>query len=66
MTGTSPQLLVIGAGTMGRGITEVALRHGWRVHLVDPDAGQREMAKKSIEKGLTRGGQPPIPLGLSA
>ncbi len=58
MTASSRQLMVIGAGTMGRGISEVALRHGWRVHLVDPDAAQRQSAQASIEKGLTRAASP--------
>lgn len=54
MTSSSRHVLVIGAGTMGRGIAQVALRHGSTVHLVDPNEAQRVSAYNAIEKRLNR------------
>ncbi len=39
---------------MGRGIAQVALRHGSTVHLVDPNEAQRVSAYNAIEKRLNR------------
>ncbi|MHB1611780.1 MAG: 3-hydroxyacyl-CoA dehydrogenase family protein [Sulfobacillus sp.] len=47
-------IIVIGSGTMGRGIAEVALGRGLRVHLVDPEQAQRALAQRSIESGISR------------
>ena len=45
---------VIGAGTMGRGIAQVALAAGHRVSLVDPDRSQLQAATAEVVKRLTR------------
>jgi 3-hydroxybutyryl-CoA dehydrogenase len=45
---------VIGAGTMGKGITQVFAENGFSVNLVDVSSGQLEKAMKSIEKNLDR------------
>ncbi len=45
---------VIGAGTMGRGIAQVAAQHGHPVVLVDSDAGALAAARGSLEKILAR------------
>lgn len=45
---------VIGAGTMGRGIAQVALAAGHRVSLVDPSGEQLAAAVKEIESRLLR------------
>lgn len=39
---------------MGRGIAQVALSHGFRVHLVDPVESQREFAQQAISHGIGR------------
>lgn len=41
------EVAVIGAGTMGSGIAQVAATHGWRVRLVDVDAA---IAGRAIER----------------
>lgn len=46
------QVTVIGAGTMGSGITERFLAHGWRVNLVDISTSQLDAARQSIQHRL--------------
>ncbi len=43
---------VIGAGTMGRGIAQVAVKAGHAVSLIDPDAGQLASAQAEITTRL--------------
>ncbi|MGZ5410225.1 MAG: 3-hydroxyacyl-CoA dehydrogenase [Aeromicrobium sp.] len=45
---------VIGAGTMGRGIAQVALSAGHRVSIVDPDPNQLTAAVDDISERLAR------------
>ncbi len=50
---------ILGAGTMGRGITEVAAVHGLRITVIEPQEAQQTAAAahitKSVEKGIKRG-----------
>ena len=45
---------VIGAGTMGAGIAQVALEGGWRVRFHDAAPGATDRAIERIRQGLTR------------
>jgi 3-hydroxybutyryl-CoA dehydrogenase len=47
-------ITVIGAGTMGNGIAHVFAQNGFKVTLVDVNAGQLEKAIQTIEKNLDR------------
>jgi 3-hydroxybutyryl-CoA dehydrogenase len=49
-----PRIAVIGAGTMGNGITHVFAQSGFAVTLVDVNAGQLEKAIQTISKNLDR------------
>ncbi|MEP0846833.1 MAG: 3-hydroxyacyl-CoA dehydrogenase [Phycisphaerae bacterium] len=48
------EVAVIGAGTMGSGIAQVAATHGWRVRLVDVDAAVANRAIERIRGQLDR------------
>src|SRR5580765_5134862 len=49
-----PPVCVVGAGTMGRGIAQVAVTAGHPVSLVDPDPGQLAAAVADIRSRLQR------------
>src|SRR5687768_15570164 len=52
---TKPALVaVIGTGTMGAGIAQVALEAGWRVTLFDATPGATDGARERIREGLAR------------
>ena len=46
---------VVGAGTMGRGIAQLAVQSGLRVVLHDADAAQLHKAKAAVKAGLEKG-----------
>jgi 3-hydroxybutyryl-CoA dehydrogenase len=54
MTELAGTLAVIGAGTMGAGIAQVALEAGWRVRLHDSLPGATERGRERIAGGLRR------------
>jgi 3-hydroxybutyryl-CoA dehydrogenase len=45
---------IVGAGTMGAGIAQVALEGGWRVALFDTQSGVTDRARDRIRQGLVR------------
>jgi 3-hydroxybutyryl-CoA dehydrogenase len=49
-----PTLALVGAGTMGSGIAQIALEAGWAVHLADVDGEALERARARIFDGLLR------------
>jgi 3-hydroxybutyryl-CoA dehydrogenase len=52
---------VIGAGTMGAGIAQVALEAGWEVRIHDVTPGAVERARERIRDGLTRRASRAVP-----
>lgn len=50
----SALVAIVGAGTMGAGIAQVALEGGWRVAVFDAAAGATDRARDRIRQGLER------------
>src|SRR5262245_38169620 len=49
------RIVVVGAGTMGHGIAQVAAHSGFKVALVDQDEAARARARQKIEENLAGG-----------
>ncbi len=49
-----PEIAVIGAGTMGAGIAQLALEHGHRVRLIDLDPGATARGQAAIRDRIAR------------
>lgn len=64
------EVAVVGAGTMGIGITKALLAGGYPVTLIDPDAGARDRAQGALDAFIARefdeGGPTPPVFTLSA
>ena len=56
MTGSPQPVCVVGAGTMGRGIAQIALAAGHPVTLVDQQPAQLTAAREEIVRRLSRAG----------
>ncbi len=54
MTDSSDALGIVGAGTMGAGIAQVALEAGWQVRVFDPLPGAVERGRERVLEGLRR------------
>ncbi len=52
MTHLPKKVSIVGAGTMGRGIAQLAAQHGFEVLLYDQNPAALTTAKEEIEKGL--------------
>jgi 3-hydroxybutyryl-CoA dehydrogenase len=50
----TPTAAILGSGTMGAGIAQVAASHGWRVELLDVDRPTAQAALERIEGQLER------------
>jgi 3-hydroxybutyryl-CoA dehydrogenase len=51
---TRALVAIVGAGTMGAGIAQVALEGGWRVAVFDSQPGATDRARDRIRQGLVR------------
>ena len=51
---TEQSLAIVGAGTMGAGIGQVALEAGWNVRITDVEPEALERARDRIRDGLLR------------
>jgi len=63
---TEGSVLIVGAGTMGAGIGQVALEAGWNVRITDVAAEAQERARSRIRDGLLRRATKRTPAGDSA
>jgi 3-hydroxybutyryl-CoA dehydrogenase len=57
--GSAVPVVVVGTGTMGVGIAQVALAHGHQVHLVDTSREQLDRAQAEVIRRLTAKGSVP-------
>lgn len=61
MTESRARVAIIGAGTMGAGIAQVALEGGWAVAITDAAAGATGRARDRIADGLRRRAAKAVP-----